>query len=451
MMAFDPVRLALAIFAIVAWFALCGLTLARHRTRHAQMAGQGEGILILHASQTGFAEELARRTAESFAADMPVRVAPLGNVDPAALAGAAQALFIVSTTGEGDAPDSAARFLRHITRHAPDLGGLRYALLALGDRRYRDYCGFGHALDRWLKERGATSELDMVEVDNGDPGALRHWQQGLRMFGAGGDVPDWTPPDYGRWRLAGRTLLNPGSPGGKLFHILIEPSGDLPQWTAGDIVELFPGPVEDAFAAEGPRLPHRDYSIASLPADGRVELVVRQMAWPDGRPGLSSGWLCDRASAGAGIALRLRRNPAFHPPSPAAPMILIGNGSGIAGIRAQLKARPTGTANWLIFGERTLAHDRLFGDELEEWRADGHLARLDRAFSRDATDRPYVQDHLVAAAAEVRAWVDRGAALYVCGSATGMAAGVDAALRSILGADTVEQLVEDQRYRRDVY
>jgi sulfite reductase (NADPH) flavoprotein alpha-component len=65
--------------------------------------------------------------------------------------------------------------------------------------------------------------------------------------------------------------------------------------------------------------------------------------------------------------------------------------------------------------------------------------------------RGYVQDVLAAEAARLREWVEAGAAIYVCGSLTGMAAGVEQALTVVLGTDVVQALRASGRYRRDVY
>ena len=86
-----------------------------------------------------------------------------------------------------------------------------------------------------------------------------------------------------------------------------------------------------------------------------------------------------------------------------------------------------------MFGERNAQHDFLYRDEIEAWQAAGVLRRLDMVFSRDQPERLYVQHRLLQAADEVRAWIERGAAIYVCGSLQGMASGVDAALRQIVG------------------
>ena len=175
------------------------------------------------------------------------------------------------------------------------------------------------------------------------------------------------------------------------------------------------------------------------------------MQAPDGTPGLASGWLTQDLAVGDVIDMRLRANRSFHGPDDAVPMILIGNGTGIAGLRAHLKARTGAGGAWLLFGERTQAHDAFFDAELQAWLASGVLSRLDRCFSRDEGDGRYVQDLVASAADELRAWVARGAAIYVCGSLEGMSQGVHAALESALGADVVLTMLEDGRYRRDVY
>jgi sulfite reductase (NADPH) flavoprotein alpha-component len=201
-----------------------------------------------------------------------------------------------------------------------------------------------------------------------------------------------------------------------------------------------------------PTLPRREYSIASVPEDGRLELVVRQVRGADGGLGIGSGWLTAHAPIGGEVALRLRPNQTFRAPEEDMPMIYIGNGTGIAGLRAHLHARLRAgrRRNWLLFGERSRGRDFLCGEEIEGWQAAGGLARLDLAFSRDAPRR-YVQDALRDAAPTLRSWIDAGATIFVCGSLHGMAPGVHAALQDILGDEAVGELTAQGRYRRDVY
>ena len=180
---------------------------------------------------------------------------------------------------------------------------------------------------------------------------------------------------------------------------------------------------------------------------------MRRMRRPDGTPGIGSGWLCDHATIQGDIALRLRSNPNFDPPAHGQPMILVGNGTGIAGLRSHIKARVASgqQRNWLLFGERNMERDFFFADEVRAWQAQGVLQRVDLAFSRDQPRRIYVQDKLRDAAESVREWMEAGASIYVCGSLAGMAPGVDAVLREILGDARVEELLASGRYRRDVY
>lgn len=409
--------------------------------------------LIAFASQTGFAADLANRTAQSLqTAGAPVRLASLKDIDERTLRAAKSALFVVSTTGEGDAPDPAAGFVRNILDSSLVLQDLNYGVLALGDRDYDNYCAFGHRLDQWLRHQGATALFDVVEVDNGDEGALRHWQHQLSVLANSPDLPDWQAPRYERWRLSRRRLMNPGSAGAACFHIELQPREDAAAaWQAGDIAEI--DPRNSTWLPSVEPLPHREYSIASLPADGAIHLLVRQMRRPDGAAGLGSGWLTAGAKIGDDIALRVRANANFHAPATAIPLILIGNGTGAAGLRALLKARIAAAQhrNWLIFGERNAAHDRFYGEDLERWRADGQMERIDLVFSRDQPERRYVQERIRECAGEVRRWVSDGAAIYICGSLQGMAPGVDAALTEVLGADTLATLAATGRYRRDVY
>ena len=455
----DPQRWLWAVGALLLWLALIAVIVWRERRAKAQArtrsdafagagagAGEGQAVLIAFASQTGFAEELAWMTARALSdGGVGARVSSFADLDVQTLKATDRVLLIVSTTGEGDPPDSAARFVRKAMGETADLSGLRFGLLALGDRSYDQFCGFGHAVDGWLRRAGAEPLFDTVEVDNGEAGAIRHWQHHLNQITGSVTAPDWIPPSYDPWRLVERTLVNPGSPGGEAYHLAFESVGAAPAWSAGDIAEI--GLLERDGVTPG----SREYSIASLPSDGRVEFLIRLMRHPDGTPGLASGWLTQDLALGGEIGMRLRTTRSFHGPADETPMILIGNGTGIAGLRAHLKARTAAGGAWLLFGERTQAHDAFFDAELQAWRASGVLRRLDRSFSRDAGDGRYVQDLLAAASDDLRDWVARGAAIYVCGSLEGMSQGVHAALENALGADVVLTMLEDGRYRRDVY
>ncbi|WP_434026943.1 PepSY domain-containing protein [[Pseudomonas] boreopolis] len=464
-------------------------------------APAGEPWLVGFASQSGFAERLAWHAAGQLqAAGLPAQVRPLAQLDPATLGAARRALFVVSTFGDGEAPDAARGVEKRLLRQAQALPELGYALLALGDRQYARFCGFSRRLEAWLTAQGARALFPTVEVDNADPQALAHWQAQLAgVTGTAVASFESHRPAYASWRLRERRWLNPGSEGGQTWRIDLEPPAGT-YWRAGDILEIEPQQAPDvvreclrawrlepgtpvqvdgrtlalaeaaALRALPPPAPEaalpepqawldalaplgtREYSVASVAEDGVLQLVVRLMHDEAGRPGLGSGWLALHAPLGGEVRARVRANPGFRR-SPGVPMVLIGNGTGIAGLRSLLvEAQRAGEpGHWLLFGERNAAHDRLFGEELDAWLALGHLQRLDLAFSRDQAHKVYVQDRLRERAGELRAWLARGAVIHVCGSLQGMAQAVDAELRRQLGEDGLDALVAEGRYRRDVY
>lgn len=446
MLTIDPLRLGGALALSGAYLAMC-LGIWRSRLARTRPADDAADWLVVHASQTGSAEFLAERTAATLAlGGLDARAVCMSTLDGAQLAAASRVLFICSTYGEGDAPDTAARFAAHTMGEAPDLSHLHYGVLALGDATYANYCGFGRALDAWLRERGAAQLFDRIDVDRGAHAALAAWQHQLSHLAGTSDAPDWDAPAYGEWRIASRIHLNPGSAGAPLYRIALAPrAGALPAWEAGDLAQVS-APLDPSHP--------REYSIASVPGEGKLELLVRLQTRDDGTPGAASGWLCVCADQDDTIRLRVRAHARFRLGTNAGrPLIAIGNGSGLAGLRALLKARiDTGMhRNWLLFGERNAAHDLLCREELTAWRDGGMLARLDLAFSRDQGKARYVQHLVDAHQEELRRWVADGAAVYVCGSLQGMAGGVHDALVSALGLDTVDAMVADGRYRRDVY
>ncbi|MFZ6848017.1 sulfite reductase subunit alpha [Undibacterium sp. RuRC25W] len=417
---------------------------------------------IAYASQTGYAVQLAEKTAQVLQqAGTSVVIVELNQLSLADLQRRRQMLFIVSTTGEGDAPDNADLFTRKLLNTAADLSTLRYAILALGDRHYQHYCAFGYRLAQWLQQQQAISLFDLVDVDNGDEAALRHWQHYLGKLSGHSEPADWNQPVYTAWTLRERRLLNPDSLGAPVFYLRLTQRDSLEQqyqWQAGDIAEIMPQYIAAPLTAteqlaQQKNLPHREYSIASIPQDGYLDLVVRQVRHPGGSLGLGSGWLTAHAKIGQSIALRIRSNFHFHTPLDDSPLILIGNGAGIAGLRAHLKTRQAHGLgrNWLCFGERQQARDFFFSDEILHWQNSGVLSKLSLSFSRDRPQAYYVQHALKEQATELRQWVAQGAVIMVCGSLKGMGEDVHNCLCNILTQETMDQLIADHRYRRDVY
>ena len=239
-----------------------------------------------------------------------------------------------------------------------------------------------------------------------------------------------------------------------------------------DLVTDFPGVITDPQQLFHvlQRLTPRMYSIASSQAmhEDSVHVTVRVIRYESHgrqRQGVCSGHLGDRAPEGSTMPIFLHSNASFRlPVDTTVPVIMIGPGTGIAPFRAFLEERQaTGQTgdNWLFFGEQREKMDFLYKDQLQGMHRDGVLTHLDTAFSRDQAQKVYVQDRMQEKAAELYAWLERGAYFYVCGDATRMAKDVETALLDVIArgshgtldnaAEYLAAMKKQKRYQRDVY
>ncbi|MFW2745747.1 PepSY domain-containing protein [Acinetobacter baumannii] len=497
--------LAMPLFFVTGWMLYLKRRKQKKLTQAARQSLAGHYIdqnakpwLITYATQTGVAEQLAWSTATSLQeAHQPVQVKSVQQLTEVDLQQHEQILFVISTYGTGEAPDLASNFAKKLLKTNLRLQHVKYAVLALGSKEYPDtYCSFGHTVDESLKNNGAKALFDIIEVDNANPTDIQNWNQALVKATKLDLHAVNIEKVFDNWTLQQRDLLNPNSLGQPAYNIELTASHEA-VWQAGDIAEIQPGnsperinkflqhhhilknavvdslqvsiekalwnkdltgEIEpfanlDHLLEQLPTLPTREYSIASIPSQQVLRLVVRQQYDESGDLGLGSGWLTQHTEINQNVALRIRTNESFHLIDDNRPIICIGNGTGIAGLMSLLhtRTRHNYTDNWLIFGERQRAHDFFYASTIEAWQTMGMLKRLDLAFSRDQEQRVYVQDIIRQNAAELVNWIERGAVLYVCGSIEGMASGVDQALIHILGEEQVDELRQQGRYRRDVY
>jgi sulfite reductase (NADPH) flavoprotein alpha-component len=251
-----------------------------------------------------------------------------------------------------------------------------------------------------------------------------------------------------------------------------DPDGDAAALDVLAALEKFPGvrPDPEAFIEALDPLQPRLYSIASSlkTSPNRVALTVDTVRYRIGkreRLGVGSTFLAGRVAPGDRIKAYVQKAHAFGlPADPSIPVIMVGPGTGIAPFRAFLHERMATKApgrNWLFFGHQRSNYDFFYEDELAGMKATGVLTRLSLAWSRDASEKFYVQDRMREVGRDLWSWLAEGAHVYVCGDAKRMAKDVERALVDVVaqyGARSTDEAIafvadlkRKGRYQQDVY
>ncbi|MGO4210670.1 sulfite reductase flavoprotein subunit alpha [Terriglobus sp. 2YAB30_2] len=126
-----------------------------------------ENVAVYFATQSGTAERLAKKFAKELkTAGHNATVTSLTDVTPSHLAEQTNAVFFVSTYGDGEAPDHAKAFRDALMgADSLSLASLRYSVFGLGDKTYEQFCRFGVELDDRLADLGALRITSRVESD----------------------------------------------------------------------------------------------------------------------------------------------------------------------------------------------------------------------------------------------------------------------------------------------
>ncbi len=216
-------------------------------------------------------------------------------------------------------------------------------------------------------------------------------------------------------------------------------------------------------------LPPRLYSISSSQEYVGDEVhatvsVVRYERKKRLRQGACSSHLADVIEIDDEIPIYIEKNPAFKMPLNGSKIIMVGAGTGIAPYRAfmqQRESRGLKGNSWLFFGDRRFQSDFLYQIEWQRYLENQNLEKMEVAFSRDQSEKVYVQHKMLENQQEIFKWIEDGAYFYLCGDMKYMAKDVNKTLLEIIqkqggvskakAEEYVKKLKREKRFQSDIY
>ncbi|WP_445503400.1 diflavin oxidoreductase [Microvirga sp. G4-2] len=219
-------------------------------------ARSAEPLTILFASESGNAERLAQDVAKlARKGGFKPKIVDFADLDIADLPKQSRLVVIAATWGEGEPPSRATRAYADLMgASAPRLEGTTYAVLALGDTAYAEFCAVGKAIDARLAELGAVRAVDRIDCDLDFEAPAAAWIKSTLEVFAPAQEPSGNvvsvdfsvrgTTEVSREPLTAEVLehvnLNSSRSDKETLHLALGFDGAAPAYEPGDSLELFP-------------------------------------------------------------------------------------------------------------------------------------------------------------------------------------------------------------------
>ncbi|KAK3692085.1 hypothetical protein B0T22DRAFT_446379 [Podospora appendiculata] len=222
-------------------------------------------------------------------------------------------------------------------------------------------------------------------------------------------------------------------------------------------------------------LKRREYSIASAQAvtPTSVALMIVVVNWVDTKGRTRYGQATRYLSGlvpGTSVTASVKPSVMKLPVKDTAPLIMAGLGTGLAPFRAFVQYRAMQKAQGkeigailLYLGSRHKREEYLYGEEWEAYVDAGVITLLGAAFSRDQSQKIYIQDRMRESIKDiVQAYIQEEGSFYLCGPTwpvpdvtevlqEAIATEAKASARKVDPRKEIERLKEDGRYVLEVY
>jgi sulfite reductase (NADPH) flavoprotein alpha-component len=138
-------------------------------------------LTILYGSQTGNSKGVANNyKASALEQGYQANVVSMSDYKPRQLKNETHLVVIVSTHGEGDAPDDAVELFEFLaSKKAPRVPNLKFAVVGLGDTSYEFFCQTGKDFETRLLSLGATALVERLDCDVDYDAAVADWTVSL--------------------------------------------------------------------------------------------------------------------------------------------------------------------------------------------------------------------------------------------------------------------------------